>query len=246
MPLKPITPETANRFCCLVVAPAGTGKTSLLRTIMGQEFNPDARQWEQKEEPSQKVCTLSAEEGLLCVRDLVTAGLVQGYEIGSLLDFKEALSMLMQPDFKERYQWVFIDSLTEISSRCVEHMKQKHQGGKDAFKLWGEYNDTMTQIIKAFRDMTDYNVVFTCLEKIETDEQKIRYVAPAISGSELKERLTSYFDEVFRMVEFTTEEGRSIRVFHTDKPIGLAKDRSGCLGSIENPNLLHIQRKILP
>ena len=163
MPLKPITPETANRFCCLVVAPAGTGKTSLLRTIMGQEFNPDARQWEQKEEPSQKVCTLSAEAGLLCVRDLVTAGLVQGYEIGSLLDFKEALSMLMQPDFKERYQWVFIDSLTEISSRCVEHMKQKHQGSKDAFKLWGEYNDTMTQIIKAFRDMTDYNVVFTCL-----------------------------------------------------------------------------------
>lgn len=245
MPLKAITPQATDRFCCLVVAPAGMGKTSLLRTILGQEYNPATRTWVQTEEPTQKVLTLSAESGLLCVRDLVTAGQVQGYEIGSLQDFREALAAVQQPDFQQNYQWVFIDSLTEISGRCVEAMKQKHPGSGDGFKLWGEYNDTMTHLIKAFRDMAHYNVVFTCLETVDTDENKRRFIAPAISGREVKERLTSYFDEVFRMVEMPDPNGVPGRYFHTSQPIGLAKDRSGRLDAVEYPNLLRVQRKIL-
>lgn len=245
MPLKPITPQTTDRFCGLVVAPAGMGKTSLLRTILGQEYNPETRSWVQVEEPTHKVLTLSAESGLLCVRELVNAGLVQGYEIGSLQDFREALTQLMLPDCQQNYQWVFIDSLTEISGRCVEAMKLKHPGSGDGFKLWGEYNDTMTQLIKAFRDMPHYNVIFTCLESTDTDENKRRFVAPAISGREVKERLTSYFDEVFRMVELPDANGAIGRYFHTAQPVGLAKDRSGKLDPVEYPNLLRIQRKIL-
>lgn len=48
MALKPIGADTANRFCCLVVAPAGMGKTSLLRTIMGQEYDAETEQWSQR------------------------------------------------------------------------------------------------------------------------------------------------------------------------------------------------------
>ena len=245
MPLCKITPQATNRFCCLVIGQAGTGKTSLMRTIMGQEYDQESREWKQSREPTEKVLTLSAESGLLCVRDLVEQGMVEGYEIGSLQDFREAQAMLMTPEFRERYGWIFIDSLTEISSRCVEAMRMKHQSGSDTFKMWGEYNDAMTLLIKAFRDMRDYNVVFTCLESADTDDNRRRFLAPAISGSQLKERLTSYFDEVFHMTETASEDGSVWRVFHTAHPVGLAKDRSGRLSPVEPPNLLHIKNKIL-
>ena len=245
MPLNIITPQSANRFCCLVVGQAGTGKTSLLRTILGQEYDQESRAWKQIREPEERVLTLSAESGLLCVRDLVEQGLIEGYEIGSLQDFREAQAMLMTPEFREHYGWVFIDSLTEISSRCVEAMRLKYQSSSDTFKMWGEYNEVMTLMIKAFRDMRDYNVVFTCLESAESDENRRRYLAPAISGSQLKERLTSYFDEVFHMTETTSEDGNVWRIFHTAQPVGLAKDRSGRLAPVEKPNLQSIKHKIL-
>lgn len=212
---------------------------------MGQEYDQISRAWKQAQEPKEKVLTLSAESGLLCVRDLVEQKMLEGYEIGSLQDLREAQIMLMTPEFRDRYGWVFIDSLTEISSRCVEAMRIRYPSGSDTYKMWGEYNDAMTLLIKAFRDMSDYNVVFTCLESVDIDENKRRFLAPAISGSQLKERLTSYFDEVFHMTETASEDGFVWRVFHTAHPVGLAKDRSGRLSPVESPNLLHIKNKIL-
>lgn len=229
--LKPISQETNSRFIGLVVGDAGIGKTSLLRTIPEGE----------------NVCVLSAESGLLCVRDLVASKKVTGFEIGSFADMAEAHQFLMtNQEAKARYQWVFIDSLTEISSRCVEAMKAKYPNKADSFNLWGEYTDKMTGIIKGFRDMPDYNVVFTCISSIEKDELNRRFVGPSISGSGLKERLSSYFDEVFYMISMKDSEGVERRVFVT-QPYDRyqSKDRSGKLNTIEMPNLGQIKAKIL-
>lgn len=230
MALKQINRETADRFTALVIADAGIGKTSLIRTIP-------------KDEP---VCVLSAEAGLLAVRDMVSDGLVEGFEVTSFSDMKEAYQLLLSPDYQKRYKWVFIDSLTEISSRCVEAMKIKYTSKTDAFSLWGEYNDLMAMIIKGFRDLQSYSVVFTCLPTIELDDLKRRYVGAAISGKQLQERLTSYFDLVLYMTIQSAEDGTQHRVFLT-QPIDRypAKDRSGKLLPVEKPDLAHIQNKIL-
>jgi len=230
MPLKFITVDAAERFTCLVIGGAGIGKTSLLRTIPEHE----------------RVCVISAEAGLLCVRDLVQEGKVEGIEIYSLADFKEAYHLLSSDrNMKERYKWVFIDSLSEISSRCVEVMKAKYPNKSDSYNLWGDYTDTMTLLIKGFRDLIDYHVVFTCLETIETDDLKRRYVAPAIAGAQLKERLTSYFDEVFYMTSFQSDDGGSYRAFVTQPWERFpGKDRSGKLSLIELPDLGSIKAKI--
>jgi hypothetical protein len=229
--LKPITLDTNTRFTALVIGSAGIGKTSLIRTI------PEA----------EKVCVLSAESGLLCVRDLIAAGKVEGFEIGSFSEFKEAYQTLStSKEYKDRYQWVFIDSLTEISGRCVEAMQAKFPSKSDSFSLWGEYNALMVQLIKGFRDLTDYNVVFSCLDTIELDEVKRRYVSPAISGSQLKERLTSYFDEVLYMTEMKSDDESAYRAFVTQPWERFpGKDRSGRLELIEKPDLGHIKAKIL-
>lgn len=247
MALRPISPQSANRMAMLVIGPAGMGKTSLIRTVCGQYYDAASGQWLTYDGVTpEKVCVLSAESGLLCVRDLVQNGVVEGYEIGNLQEFQEAQRLCLSQEFRARgYRWIFIDSLTEIASRCVEAMQQKYPGKNDSFKLWAEYTQIMTDIIKAFRDLQDYNVVFTCLESVDKDEYNARFFAPDISGSGLKNRLTSYFDEVFHMEKRKLEDGSMQTVFSTASPIGLAKDRSGKLAPYEQPNLLYVQHKIL-
>lgn len=244
--LKPITTESGNRIAALVIGQAGIGKTSLLRSLMGQEFDVAKNSWAQTGNPIGRVCVLAAEPGLLCVRDLVQAGYVEGFEVGSLADFKEALSVLSLPENQQKYQWIFIDSLTEIASRCAEAMKTKYPDKKDSFPMWGEYTDTMTALIKAFRDMAAYNVVFSCLDDIDKDELNRRFVGPDIAGNGLKQRLPSYFDEVLYLTQITNEQGVPYRVFFcqpSDKY--KAKDRSGKLGQIEKPCLQNIFQKII-
>jgi len=245
MPLKPISTESANRIAILVIAKYGFGKTSLIRTINGQQWT--GKSWEQVYKTADKVFVISAEAGLLALRDLITAGHIEGYEIGSLAEFKEVYQMLLtNEDMQNRYDWVFIDSLTEIAARCEEVMQEKYPDNSKSFRMWGDYTNTMIQIIKGFRDLSPYNVVFTCLETVDKDENNRRYIAPAVAGKGLKEKLPSFFDEVFYMQSLPDEQGNDRRVFYTQPFNELpAKDRSGQLDIVEIPNLLTIKHKIL-
>lgn len=250
MALVKIHAGSADRICALLIGPAGIGKTSQIRCLLGQDFQ--GGKWTQTTMEPERVCVLSAESGLLCVRDLVADGRVEGYEIRSLEDFKEALRLCLTPDFRKQYRWVFVDSLTEISARCAESLQAKYPNKNDGFKLWGEYNTTMTDIIKTFRDLPGVNVVFTCLVAVDKDEFQRRHLVPDIAGSGLKGRLTSYFDEVLVMDRVTVNNSSpdmpaetTALVFKTREPVGLAKDRSGKLAENEYPNLLTLRNKIL-
>jgi hypothetical protein len=231
MALKYIEPNSAGRFNCLVIGRAGIGKTSLLRTIP-------------EDEPA---CTLSCESGLLAVKDLVDSGRVQGVVIEDFQDFLEAYDCLANnQDWKNAYKWIFVDSLSEVASMAVEVSQEKHASAKDTFKMWGEYSDSMIRLVKGFRDLTSYNVVFTALETLDLDDMKRRIIAPDMPGKKLKERLPSMFDEVFYMSEIADEHGAPRRVLHTTAVSGYpAKDRSGKLAAIEEPNLAEIKAKIL-
>jgi hypothetical protein len=248
MALKPITNDSANTIKVIVISKYGMGKTSLLRTIFGQTFQPDTNSWSPIDDAvKHKICVLAAEPGLLAVKDLVDAGLIEGYEIKSLAEFKEAYQLLATiEEMKDRYAWIFIDSLSEISERCYESMKEQYPNRSDSFKLWGDYTDLMKQLVKGFRDLTDYNILFTALETIDKDDNNIRYISPAVAGKDFKEKLPSYFDEVLYLHEVTDESGVQRRVFYT-QPSGKypAKDRSGKLAPVEEPNLLTIHNKIL-
>jgi GTPase SAR1 family protein len=246
MPLTVISPQSVNRICCLIIGKYGMGKTSLLRTILGQQYIDGA--WQQVVEipDGQKVCVLSAESGLLAVRDLIVAGLVEGYEIANIMEFKEAYQMLATNQaMKDRYRWVFIDSLTEISARCDEAMREKYPDKSKTFARWDDYYASVGGLVKGFRDLLAYSVAFTALETIEKDDSNRRFPAPDVIGRGLKEKLPSYFDEVFYMQVESDAEGDH-RVLYT-QPVREfpAKDRSGKLDIIEPANLLHIHNKIL-
>jgi hypothetical protein len=230
MALRQLTPETDRRITCLVVGRAGIGKTSLLRTIPADE----------------PVLTVSAESGLLCVQDLLEDGRVSGYEVDSAADVLEILNCLRaSAEWREAYRWVFIDSLTELSSRCLEDFKRRHSG--DGYKMWDEYSQMMMRIVKGFRDLKGYDVVFTCLETMELDDSKRRIITPDVQMKGVRNRLPALFDEVFWMTDVPDpgDVKLSRRVFCT-KPDRYqpGKDRSGKLDVHEPPDLAFVKAKI--
>jgi len=250
MPLKPISKESVNRFCGLVIGAPGIGKTSLIKTLFGYTWDLEAGAWRTPEEAEQPpVCVVSAEAGLLSVQDLVIEGKVEGFEVTSLDDFRDVYEYLTaNPEAQTRYGggWVFIDSLTEISDRCNKHFKDKYPQKEKAFDRWDDYQALMTTLIKGFRDATAFNVVFTCLPLVDKDENNRRFVGPNVTGNSLRQLLTSFFDEVFYFTNIQADDGMEFRTFitgHYERFPG--KDRSGKLALFEPPNLLHIHRKIL-
>ncbi|MCP4488166.1 MAG: AAA family ATPase [Gammaproteobacteria bacterium] len=230
MALKKITSETTNRMTCLVIGASGVGKTSLLRTIPEGE----------------NALVVSAESGLLCVRDLVESKRINGFEINHFEDIREVFSIVTKEEYTRNYKWLFVDSLTEIADICADLMRSIYTNPSDALKMWGDYNTKMKAMIKAFRDMQHYNVVFTCLEAVDSDDSGRRFMSPKIQGKAFKGSLSSLFDEVFYMTIDKDENGNNVRRFVT-QPIDKlpAKDRSGKLEVFEVPDLSIITEKIM-
>jgi len=234
--MKLIKPQLNRRLAMLVYGEAGNGKTSLARSIPKDEG----------------ICILSGESGELSILDILERDNVDCYDIANFEDMREAWKTLKSnDDFKKKYKWIFIDSLTEIAERCLESMRLKYPNDNQTFKLWGGYGDSMKALIKSFRDLTEYSVVFTCLVEAEQDDFKRRFVRPAIQGKQLKDRLTSYFDEVFYLAVRTDEESaKHHRFFYTqpgESPRGIveAKDRSGKLDPIVEPaHIGNVMKKI--
>lgn len=222
--------EAPATFNALVVGSAGTGKTSLMATV------PEG----------DTVCALSVEDGLLSVRDYVLAGWIHEYPIKSVSDVVEGLKALQTEAFRERYQWVFLDSLTELAAICKKELEDENRGQPLDFKGWGIYDRNMSALVRAFRNLDGYNVILICAETVEYDEVKKRFIAPAMPGKQLKELLPHIFDQVFHASVALDKDGQEHYLLHAKKRLGQpGKDRSGKLDEIEAPNLAAIKAKIL-
>jgi len=229
MALKQISIGNVSRFIALVIGQSGIGKTSLLKTVP----------------PDEPVFVVSAEAGLLCVRDLVESKRVQGVEVSSFADLAEVYTYLSSPA-ASGFKWVFIDSLTEIAARCLEAVKAKFPSKSESFQMWDFYNSQMTSLVKAYRDLPMFNVVFTALHSEEKDDVNRRYIGPLLTGKALKEMIASWFDLVLYMVSLPDKEGKEQRCFITSPyTCWPGKDRSGKLAVVEAPHLGQIKAKIL-
>ena len=205
----------------LVYGMAGAGKTFLARTAPG------------------KVLVISAEAGLLSIRD---AQNVEAIEVKSAAEVVEVYEALHSG--KLQYDTVCLDSISEISELLLQAEKAKH---KDARKAYGEVQESVTNVMRAFRDL-QMHVMFICKEdKVNNDgtfEQ-----APKMVGTKLGQSITYFFDEVLalRVIEDTDEEGNPVQARWLQTRIGqgyVAKDRSGKLEAFEEPNLTKLIEKL--
>lgn len=218
----------------LVYGESGSGKTSLAKTI---------------KEPT---LIISAESGLLSLRgseidviDLTTDD--SGQPIAKdkrILKLSEVYKFLTTKEAREKYKWIFIDSLTEISENVMEALNVEFPDRKDSLVMFGENFKRMRAIVKSFRDLPGYNVVFTALSATDKDENSVRFLGPLLTGK-ISTQLPAYLDEVYYMHVQKNDDGSLSRLLVTEKSDKLvAKSRSGSLNKLEQPSLSAIAQKI--
>lgn len=224
----------SNELKILIYGESGAGKTSLAKTI---------------EEPT---LVISAEGGLLPLRDKAIDYIDLSRDEQNLLVKKElrierlqkVYQFLLTEDARKKYKWIFIDSLSELSQNLTEALYMEFPERKDSLVLYGELAKRTRALVKSFRDLPGYNVVFTALSEIDKDENGQRYNAVQMVGK-IAAQLPAFFDEVFYLHILKDENENLKRVLVTGKTDRVvAKDRSGSLEKVEEANLSKIANKI--
>lgn len=209
----------------VVYGRAGTGKTTLASTTG---------------DPSGTL-VLSVESGLLSLRNFD----LSYREIATIDELIEVGKFLKTG--KHDFRWCILDSVSEIAETCLANKKAtvKSKAGKpDVLRAYGEMNDTMTAVLKAFRDLP-MHVVMTAQQDRVTDEDGKMYFGPSLPGKRLAQGLPYIMDEVFALRLTKDEDGGVHRWLqcHPDAQFD-AKDRSGALEQFEKPSLEHVLLKI--
>lgn len=215
--LKDVVNSVGVKIC--VYGTAGAGKTTLIKTLPG------------------KVLILSAESGLLSISDF-DADVV---EVKSIDDVRQAYSFLANGDHD--YDWVALDSFSEICEVLLSEEKQKT---KDPRQAYGAVIETGTALARAFRDLP-LGVYFSAKSERTKDDATGRVSASlSMPGAKLGAALPYLFDEVFYLFSATDKEsGELERWLQTSGDQRAdAKDRSGKLDQYEPANLADIVAKI--
>lgn len=181
---------------------------------------------------------LSAESGLLSLSDED----IPVQQITSIDDLTEVYAWLYGSEEAKCYRTVCLDSVSEIAEQVLAKEKA---AVKDGRKAYGEMQDRMTRLLRAFRDLPGRNVYFSAkMEKMQNEEGMILY-QPSLPGKTLSQGVGYFFDEVFAFVNIKDEDGNLIRCLQTSSDTSYeAKDRSGKLSFYEAPDLSMVFRKI--
>ena len=207
----------------LVTGPSGIGKTSLARTTGDLP----------------RTVVISAEAGTKSLADED----IDVWEVSSVADMTEAYKLLSDPNSEDskKYDWVIIDSLSEIGEFTLAEEKLKNADGR---QYWQNYATTTTGIVKAFRDLKGKNVIFTAkLSKIQDDPGRIMY-GPDMPGK-VGNRLTYLFDLAMHMDLVDLGAGKGFHRALICQPDGSheAKSRHK-LNMYEKPDLGLLLQKI--
>lgn len=193
-----------------------------------------------------KVIIISAESGLLSLKGEKNIAVIDiskddnGNTIPPHQRFDrlgEAYSFLAKGEHP--YDTIILDSLTELNECLIDSLKHKYPNEKDKFKLYGDNSSIMTKMIKAFRDLK-YNVVLIALSTVEKDDVGRRFINIDLVGK-IANGVPALFDEVIYMYS-DADRKRYFLCDKTDKV--MAKDRSGKLNAVEEPNLALLINKI--
>lgn len=132
-----------------------------------------------------------------------------------LYSFVDIFKWTRTPEFLERgYNWIGIDSLTELSDLSFHHAEREQQElakkankkGPDGFAVWGNHAAQVIGACKAIRDMP-MHVMVTCLAKETQDENGALDYWPMVAGKQAMQQLPGIFDIVLGGVRVSRDEG---------------------------------------
>ncbi|MBT4081020.1 MAG: AAA family ATPase [Gammaproteobacteria bacterium] len=208
----------SDGISALVYGQAGTGKTSLIRTL-----------------PAPVV--FSAEGGLLSL----ASDNIPYIEVKTMDDLKEGYQWLTESDEAKQFGSVALDSISEIAEVVLAHEKKVNKDGRAAY---GEMDVQVSEIIRAFRDLPINTYMSAKLEKQQDEMGRMLYF-PSLPGNKTAQKLPYFFDEVLALRVEKDAEGISQRALMCESDgLWLAKDRSGKLDGWEAPDLMLAFNKI--
>ena len=208
-----------NGVKLLVYGQAGAGKTSLIKTLP----NP---------------VIISAEAGLLSIADAN----IPFIEVTSMDDLKEAYEWIATSVEGKGFDSIALDSISEIGEVVLNYEKKV---AKDPRQAYGAMQEQMTDIIRAFRDLSGKHVYFSGKVEKTSDEMGRILYAPSMPGNKLGQQLPFFFDEVLALRLERDADGNTQRALMCQSDgIYQAKDRSGKLSAWEMPDLGEIIKKI--
>ncbi len=209
-----------NGIKALVYGDSGVGKTVLCATA-----------------PAPLI--ISAEAGLLSLAKVSIPVLV----VNNIVDLNDIYKWITESAEAKQFQTICLDSISEIGEKVLANSKLIV---KDPRMAYGEMAEKLLLLVKAYRDLPYRNVYFSAkMEKDKDEVSGMMLYQPMMPGKKIGPQLPYLFDEVFRLGVGKDQQGKDYRFLQTSADLQyVAKDRSGTLAAIEQPNLTYIFNKI--
>jgi hypothetical protein len=157
------------------------------------------------------------------------------------------------PKVLEKYDTVFIDSITVAGRLCFQWCKGQPEahsektGKPDVRSAYGLHGREMIAWLTHLQHTRAKNVIFVGILDEKLDDFNRKVFVPQIEGSKTGLELPGIVDEVLTLTSLPDDNGVPQRVFvcHTQNSWGYpAKDRSGRLDLLESPHLGRLIEKI--
>ncbi len=157
------------------------------------------------------------------------------------------------PTVLEKYDTVFIDSITVAGRLCFQWSKGQPEafsdktGKPDVRGAYGLHGREMIAWLTHLQHTRGKNIWFVGILDQKLDDFNRKVFSPQIDGSKTGLELPGIVDQVITMTDIAGEDGAPQRGFvcHTLNPWGFpAKDRSGRLDMVEPPHLGKLMDKI--
>lgn len=196
---------------------------------------------------------ISAERGLLSLRNNPETRNIMGVEIRSLAQFQEAERWCMESVEARQFDTFCLDSITELMEVCLVEEKQKARDEAikakkkvDGFAPYNELGSEGMRILRRFRDEAHKHVYFIAQQEREKDEFGAVINMPSMPGKQLTRSMPYLFDCILQLTRQQAPDGTPYNALKTQPDAhSYAGDRSGKLDYWEQPNITSIINKIL-
>jgi hypothetical protein len=157
------------------------------------------------------------------------------------------------PKVLDRYDTVFIDSITVAGRLCFQWCRGQPEafsdktGKPDIRGAYGLHGREMIGWLTHLQHTRGKNIIFVGVLDEKLDDFNRKIFVPQIDGAKTGLELPGIVDQVITMTDVKVEDGQLHRAFicHTLNSWGYpAKDRSGRLDMIEEPHLGRLMAKI--
>jgi hypothetical protein len=150
------------------------------------------------------------------------------------------------------YDIIFVDSLTAMSRLSFTHCEQlpeatTERGKKDPRWVYGAHARLMLGALNHLQHARGRTVIFVAILERVTDDFHVVTWQPQLEGAKTARELGGIVDQVVSMQWIDFGDGKPVRAFvcTSPNPWGYpAKDRSGRLQQIEEPNLGKLLAKL--